>query len=91
MKPIKVYTTRICWYCRQAKRLLEEKGLEYEEIDVSDDAETRTWLVGATGQRTVPQIFIGDHAVGGYTDLAALDRAGRLDALIGRGSPGPGA
>ncbi len=82
MKPVRLYTARICWYCEQAKRLLQRKGIAFEEIDVSDDAEARHWLVSTTGQRTVPQIFIGDHSVGGYTELAALDKSGRLEPML---------
>ncbi|MCA9544728.1 MAG: glutaredoxin 3 [Myxococcales bacterium] len=82
MASVKVYSTRICWYCDQAKRLLAKKGVAFEDIDVSDDADARRWLVETTGRRTVPQIFVGDQAIGGYTDLAALDRSGRLDALL---------
>lgn len=82
MKPVRVYTTRICTYCFAAKRLLGRKGIEYEEIDVSHDAEARRWLVETSGQRTVPQIFIGDRSIGGFTELRALDRSGELDALL---------
>jgi len=66
-----------------AKRYLREvKGVEYEEIDVTRDQATRQWLVQQTGQRTVPQIFIGDVSIGGFTDMQALDRAGKLDPLL---------
>jgi glutaredoxin 3 len=82
---VKVYTTRVCGYCSMVKRLLTQKGVKYEEIDVSGDAPMRRWLVEATGRRTVPQVFINGEAHGGYTDLVALDRAGRLDAILGRG------
>lgn len=82
MARVTVYSTRVCWYCDQAKRLLSQRSIDYREVDVSDDAEARTWLVRTTGQRTVPQIFIGKQAIGGYTDLAALDRNGTLASLI---------
>lgn len=82
MKPVRVYTTRICGYCVAAKRLLDRKGIAFEEIDVSEDPATRHWLVTTTGQRTVPQIFIGDLHVGGSDDLHALDHQGRLDPLL---------
>ena len=78
MKQVRVYTTRICGYCVMAKRLLNSLDIAFEEIDVSRDYEARQWLVTATGQRTVPQIFIGEQSVGGYTELAALNRDGRL-------------
>ncbi len=61
-----------------AKQLLRERSVAFEEIDVSGDDATREWLVTATGRYTVPQIFIGEESIGGYDELAALDRAGRL-------------
>jgi glutaredoxin 3 len=73
-----VYTTRVCPYCIAAKRLLGERGVAYKEIDVSSDDEKRAWLVQATGRRTVPQIFIAGEAIGGFDDLAALDKSGEL-------------
>lgn len=75
---ITIYTTRVCPYCIAAKRLLKERGAAYREIDVSGDDAKRAWLVEVTGRRTVPQIFFGDEAIGGYDDLAALDKAGLL-------------
>lgn len=78
MKPIKVYSTLICPYCIRAKMLLNERGLAFENIDVTGDPATRAWLVKATGQRTVPQIFIGDEPIGGFTELRELDRSGQL-------------
>ena len=65
-----------------AKRLLTGKGVEFEEIDVTGDNSTRSWLRQATGQHTVPQVFIDDKPYGGFTDIAALDRAGELDGLL---------
>ncbi len=82
MKPIKMYTTRICPYCIRAKALLKSRGLAYEEIDVTSDGDTRDWLVGATGRRTVPQIFIGDEPIGGFDELHALDRSGELQRKL---------
>lgn len=83
MADVRVYTTHICGYCVAAKRFLGSvKGVPYTEIDVTADPDTRRWLAETTGRRTVPQIFIGDHAVGGYTDLRALDASGELDALL---------
>jgi len=87
MNRVRVYTTRICGYCHAAKRLLASKDIAYDEIDVSDDMAQRQWLVQASGQRTVPQIFIGDRAIGGYVDLRALDRSGELEALIAADAP----
>jgi glutaredoxin 3 len=83
MAEVKIYTTRVCSYCVAAKRLLAARGVAYEEIDVTGDDAQRAWLVQTTGRRTVPQIFIGGEAVGGYDDLALLDRSGRLKAMLG--------
>jgi glutaredoxin 3 len=65
-----------------AKRLLKQKGVEFQEIDVAFDDEKRRWLTETTGQRTVPQIFIGGKPYGGFTDIAALDKQGKLDPLL---------
>lgn len=78
-----MYSTRFCVYCAAARRLLSARGIQYDAIDVSHDPDTRRWLVGATGQSTVPQIFIDDRSIGGYTELAALDRSGELRRLVG--------
>lgn len=78
MKPVTIYVTQFCPYCVSAKRLLDARGIKYESIDVSNDPGKRAWLVQATGRRTVPQIFIGDEAVGGSDDIHALDRRGEL-------------
>jgi len=83
MKPVRIYTTRSCGFCIRAKDLLERKGVAFEEIDVTEDQAMRAKLVEKTGGlRTVPQIWIGEVHVGGYTDLAQLDREGRLTALL---------
>ena len=85
---IEIYTTRYCPYCHAAKWLLSRKGLEFMEVDVSGDAKRRSDMVArANGRTTVPQIFIGSSHVGGYDDLFALDRAGKLDLLLGREDP----
>ena len=81
---VKVYTREGCGYCTAAIRLLTAKGVEFQHIDATGDPETRRWLVEATGQTTVPQIFIDGRSVGGYTDIRALDQRGELDAC----SPG---
>ena len=83
MPKVIMYTTPICPYCVQAKRLLERKGVAWEEVDVSRDAELRERMIAKAGGRyTVPQIFIGDTHVGGCDDLYALDLAGKLDPLL---------
>ena len=82
MARIEVYTTQSCPYCVRAKRLLQERGLAYEEFDVGDDAALRARIVERSGgRRTVPQIFIDDRPIGGYEELAALDASGELAAL----------
>ena len=83
MKPVKIYTTTYCGYCVRAKDLLKRKGVGFEEVDVTGDDSARAQLVERSGGlRTVPQIFIGDTHVGGYTDLAQLEREGKLDPLL---------
>ncbi len=80
---IDIYTTPTCGYCRAAKALLARKNAAYREIDVSRDPALREALMArAPGSFTVPQIFIGATHVGGCDDLYALERAGRLDALL---------
>jgi glutaredoxin 3 len=79
---VTIYTTRVCGYCVAAKHLLAARKVPYEEIDVTSDPAKRTWLVEATGRRTVPQIFIGAEPIGGYDELAALDRSGELAARL---------
>lgn len=84
MKPIQIYTTPICGFCRMAKRLLDEKGLNYSETDVMMTPSKKKEMVQRAGGRTsVPQIFIGDTHVGGCDELYALERAGKLDAMLG--------
>ncbi len=68
---VRMYTTTVCPYCIQAKSLLKKKGVDFEEINVSGDDDTRDWLVKVTGRRTVPQIFINDEPIGGYDDMRA--------------------
>ena len=76
-----MYSTTWCGYCVRAKALLERRGLEYEEIVMDDDPAFRQKLLEMTGRWTVPQIFIDDVPIGGYTELWSLDRDGRLDDL----------
>ena len=81
-RSVRIYTTQICGYCIAAKRFMDHHNITFEEIDVSADDEMRRWLVERTGQRTVPQIFIGERSIGGYTDLRALDARGELAPLL---------
>ena len=81
---IVMYTTNWCPYCERARRLLRSKGATFEEIDVESAAEKRAEMISRSGRRTVPQIFIGDHHVGGSDNLADLEAAGKLDGLLGR-------
>lgn len=83
MARVRIYTSPSCGYCWHAKRLFADKGVPFEEVDVAVDYETRRWLAQTTGKRTVPQIFIDDKPYGGFTDVALLDRQGRLDTLLG--------
>ena len=83
MKPVEIYTSPLCGFCHAAKRLLASKGVSFAEMDVSRDPSKRQEMLSrANGRHTVPQIFIGQHHVGGYDDLAALERAGKLDPLL---------
>lgn len=83
MPQIDIYTTPYCPYCLEAKELLREKNVEFNEIDVSRDRELRRAMTArANGRTTVPQIFIGDTHVGGCDDLYALEDAGKLDSLL---------
>jgi len=81
MARIRMYSTTWCGYCIRAKALLDRRGLEYEEIVMDDDPAFRQKLLEMTGRWTVPQIFIDDVPIGGYTELWCLDRDGRLDEL----------
>ncbi|MBS1218376.1 MAG: grxC [Proteobacteria bacterium] len=83
MAKVRMYSTAICPYCQMAERLLREKGVtEIEKIRVDLDPAQRSEMMEKTGRRTVPQIYIGETHVGGYDDLSALDRAGKLDPLL---------
>lgn len=82
MPRIIMYTTAICPYCNNAKKLLQEKGATWEEIRVDTNPDLRNEMMEKSGQRTVPQIWIGEQHVGGFTDLWALDKAGKLDPLL---------
>lgn len=76
--PVVVYLTPWCPYCNMATRLLQARGIRFETFDVSGNNEARQWLRRNTGQHTVPQIFVNQRSVGGYTELAALDARGTI-------------
>lgn len=83
MATVEIYTTSICGYCHRAKSLLTSKGVSFAEVDVMADPSRRAEMTQrANGGRTVPQIFIGGQHIGGSDELAALERVGKLDALL---------
>lgn len=85
MQSIKMYCTAVCPYCQMAQRLLTAKGVDrIDKIRVDLEPEKRAEMMERTGRRSVPQIYIGETYVGGYDELAALDRAGGLDPLLAR-------
>ena len=84
MSNVTMYTTAVCPYCVRAEMLLKQRGVtEIDKIRIDLDPEQRVTMMERTGRRTVPQIYIGDTYVGGYDELAALDRAGDLTPLLG--------
>lgn len=83
MPMIEIYTSPLCGFCHAAKRMLNEKGVSFTEFDVAVDPSKRQEMMGrANGRHTVPQIFIGGRHIGGYDDMAALQRDGKLDPLL---------
>ena len=83
MARVEIYTKFFCPYCARAKRLLEDKGVAFEEFEISGGGEKREEMIQRAGGRTtVPQIFIEGQHIGGSDDLAALDKRGKLDALL---------
>lgn len=82
MPEVVVYRTPTCGYCFRVTHLLESKGIPFKEVDVSEDPGKRKWLADVTRQRTVPQVFINGKPVGGFDDLARLNRNGELDRLL---------
>ncbi|MCA9715222.1 MAG: glutaredoxin [Myxococcales bacterium] len=80
-EPVVIYTRPLCVYCTLALRLLRARHVPFREVCVSRNTRARAWLLDASGQHTVPQVFIRGRSVGGYTELAALDRAGGLAGL----------
>lgn len=83
MAKVQVYSTTYCPFCVRAKALLRAKGVQFEELDVTDDSELREKMVELSGgRRTVPEIFINGKIIGGYEELRALDSSGDLDRLL---------
>ncbi len=77
-----MYATAACPYCVAARSLLQSKGVRWTEVSVDRQSEKRAEMMQRSGRHTVPQIFIGDHHVGGYDELSTMDRKGTLDALL---------
>jgi glutaredoxin 3 len=91
MNPVKIYTKARCPYCIRAKQLLDEKGVNYEEIGIDGDASKRREMIAAAnGRSTVPQIFIAGRHIGGCDDLYELEEAGQLDHMLGLEGAQPG-
>lgn len=86
MPEVKVYSSRICGYCNAAKSLLSNKGVAYTEIMLDTDPKLRQQIMRDSGQRTVPQIWVGETHVGGFAELRDLDRSGELDNLLRGGA-----
>jgi glutaredoxin 3 len=82
MMHVTLYTTEACPFCTSAKALLAKRGIAYEEINLARDPDSRAQLQEKTGMYTFPQIIIGEHALGGFTELLAADRAGKLSELL---------
>ena len=82
MAKVIMYTTKWCGYCAAARALLRSKGVDFEDIDVDTDPGRRQEMHEKSGGRTVPQIFINDESIGGYTELAALEKQKQLDYLL---------
>ena len=82
---VTIYTTRFCPYCMAARSLLDAKGVDYDEVPVDGNPALRQEMTARAGQHTVPQIWINEEHVGGYTELAALEQRGKLDSLLAGG------
>lgn len=83
MARVEIYSSNHCPYCVRARRLLEQRGIDYQLIEVDKDPDSMQKMIERSKRRTVPQIFINDHHVGGCDDLYALEREGKLDVLLG--------
>jgi glutaredoxin 3 len=84
MSQVTIYVTTYCPYCTSAKGYLDRLGVPYQTVDVTHDADKRNWLRATTGMQTVPQIFVGDTSVGGFTDMRALDQQGGFRPMLDR-------
>lgn len=83
MKQVKIYSKNYCPYCQRAKALFDHKGVSYTEVNLENKPEDLMALIKKTGMRTVPQIFIGEEFVGGFTELSELEQKGELDSKLG--------
>ena len=84
MPQVSLYGTRLCSFCAAARQLLNRKGISYDDISVDQDLALRNEVMQKSGQRTVPQIWVGDTHIGGYSELQGLEAIGELDALLSR-------
>ena len=82
MNKVTIYSSNSCGYCTMAKRLLAQRGVTPDDINIDHDPAARGAMMARTGRRTVPQIYIGERHVGGFDDLVALERSGELDSLL---------
>ena len=82
MARVQIYSKANCPFCVRAKALLDRKGIPYEEIDAEENDELRVWLAETSGQKTVPQIFVDGRPLGGFSDIDALDKQGKLDPIL---------
>ena len=82
MKTVRIYTKSTCGYCHMAKRLLDNENIPFEEIDVTFDSEKHQEMIELSGRYTVPQVFIGEQAIGGFTELAGLQAGNQLNKML---------
>ena len=84
---VTVYSTEYCPFCARAKALLKQKRVDFVEVNVEDRPDLRSWLRSASGQTTVPQVFVNNRSIGGFSDMSALDQQGELDGLLDEAAP----
>lgn len=84
MAKVVIYCTRTCPFCTMAKKLFDAKGVSYEAIDIGNDRQKWAELEAKTGRNTVPQVYIGEHHIGGFDELSAADKRGEIDALLNK-------